>query len=937
MEKNYNYNFEQRAPQQHPEVTFDNIGVTECKKSVLDEKLNKISNGKLYHTTDTNEFFYDWNGIRYKLDLFTSASIEDANAAAEKATAAAEKAERVANDAAEVAEEVRTLISGIKTIESFVEISNGYELTLSDGSKLILSNGEKGEKGDDGKSAYEIAVEKGFNGTEDAWLASLKGETGKSAFDIARDNMYVGSVEDWLNSLKGENGEDGLSAYEIALAKGFEGDESAWLASLKGVDGQDGADGLDGVDGATPTIDPDTKHWIINGTDTGVVAEGKDGDGGESALKVTDIVDNIESDASDKPISARAVAVDMVNYIDGIATMAQTYIDEKIEKIAAKNITYSELVSLRDNDDLVPGKLYRITDYQCTTTDTHTASAGHQFDIIVVASDESHLNENAYAAQHSDDTYFANSNLDAWELKYSLDNNNDRFTWANNGVAVRLILNDVFYDRYPSEDDTSFVYGLCWKNENNDKLYSSVENPELDDMRVSLNSPSNTFNKHITDTLTTPVGKGVIYYMKDEFGNECSYDFKNIQFYRKYNTLHYPTVIAEKGDEGAILRYTFYNGDGDASIYNYTDFSTFHNIIKPYTDEHGNYILNNNIIGSRNYYCEFDINCYNNTAEPGAYRIKLKDGCYNNVFAAGAFETELGRQCHDNMIYSGANYNKLGNFCSNNTLSGGAANCTLGNGCSENTVSSGASNCTLGNNCSNNTINSSSSNCTLGNECSRNTIQNSSSSCTLGDNCSRNTIQNGSSSCTLGNNCSGNKIDTSSRCSLGDNCSDNTIQFNAPNCTLGNYCRNNTIQNGSNKNILGDNCNNNTLDSASINNKFADNCSYIVLDGNAAYNTFGNNCSYINFISEISSDDTKVAGGRYHFNKFEDNVSYIDVLNEDTELTSNVQNYVFKSSIKGTSSEQLVINVERGREYNTIVGKNSSGEIKQYCIEDVIV
>ena len=27
-------------------------------------------------------------------------------------------------------------------------------------------------------------------------------------------------------------------------------------------------------------------------------------------------------------------------------------------------------------------------------------------------------------------------------------------------------------------------------------------------------------------------GKGVIYYMKDEWNNECPYDFKNIQFAR---------------------------------------------------------------------------------------------------------------------------------------------------------------------------------------------------------------------------------------------------------------------------------------------------------------------------------------------------------------------------------------------------------------------
>lgn len=38
--------------------------------------------------------------------------------------------------------------------------------------------GAGGIKGEDGKSAYQIAVENGFVGTEAEWLASLKGEKG---------------------------------------------------------------------------------------------------------------------------------------------------------------------------------------------------------------------------------------------------------------------------------------------------------------------------------------------------------------------------------------------------------------------------------------------------------------------------------------------------------------------------------------------------------------------------------------------------------------------------------------------------------------------------------------------------------------------------------------------------------------------------------------
>lgn len=35
-----------------------------------------------------------------------------------------------------------------------------------------------GGAGEPGKSAYEIAVEHGFEGSEEEWLASLKGDTG---------------------------------------------------------------------------------------------------------------------------------------------------------------------------------------------------------------------------------------------------------------------------------------------------------------------------------------------------------------------------------------------------------------------------------------------------------------------------------------------------------------------------------------------------------------------------------------------------------------------------------------------------------------------------------------------------------------------------------------------------------------------------------------
>jgi hypothetical protein len=57
--------------------------------------------------------------------------------------------------------------------------------------------------------------------------------------------------------------------------------------------------------------------------------------------------------------------------------------------------TYANLKSLRDNSQLTPGTFYRITDYECTTVQENTKSAGHQFDIIVRADDVNVLNETA--------------------------------------------------------------------------------------------------------------------------------------------------------------------------------------------------------------------------------------------------------------------------------------------------------------------------------------------------------------------------------------------------------------------------------------------------------------------------------------------------------------------------------------------------------------
>lgn len=68
-------------------------------------------------------------------------------------------------------------------------------------------------------------------------LETVVGNDGKSAYEIAVEGGYEGSKEAWIASLKGANGNNGKSAYAVAVEQGYDGDENAWIASLKGASG----------------------------------------------------------------------------------------------------------------------------------------------------------------------------------------------------------------------------------------------------------------------------------------------------------------------------------------------------------------------------------------------------------------------------------------------------------------------------------------------------------------------------------------------------------------------------------------------------------------------------------------------------------------------------------------------------------------------------
>ena len=60
-----------------PSIDIKTMEMYSCTKSILLSE--GVYNGRLYHTTDTNEFFFDWNDRRYSLNCINTSEIQEVN------------------------------------------------------------------------------------------------------------------------------------------------------------------------------------------------------------------------------------------------------------------------------------------------------------------------------------------------------------------------------------------------------------------------------------------------------------------------------------------------------------------------------------------------------------------------------------------------------------------------------------------------------------------------------------------------------------------------------------------------------------------------------------------------------------------------------------------------------------------------------------------
>lgn len=140
---------------------------------------------------------------------------------------------------------------------------------------------------------------------------------------------------------------------------------------------------------------------------------------------------------------------------EGLTYNVQKELQAEIDTIKTEtvNTTYAELKQLVADNGLKPGNIYRITDYEFTTTQEATKSAEHPFDILLTAETTNTFLTKARALPREGDTYYQHVDLTKWEVEYTFDNNKAVHIWADeeNGKGVITYLkddkgNEAYYD-----------------------------------------------------------------------------------------------------------------------------------------------------------------------------------------------------------------------------------------------------------------------------------------------------------------------------------------------------------------------------------------------------------------------------------------------------------------------------------------------------------
>lgn len=382
-----------------------------------------------------------------------------------------------------------------------------------------------------------------------------------------------------------------------------------------------------------------------------------------------------------------------------------------------------------------------------------------------------------------------------------------------------------------------------------------------------------------------PYGQGVIYRLIDEWGNDCPYDFKNIQFKRCRTSGDFVERVYDENEwasnhhilspsmEGlgnmstdpkdAVWFYTFSFQDVDGTV---EDASMIRRVETGLASEYYNRACNSNKMGP--YYiagvvddevfamqalnnivlCSNDpencdaVKLYGNRWEAGCYNMSLYEHCFCNSF---------GPDCSTLVAFKFYG-NKLGAMCQENVFGG---------------------------DCTNNI---------------------------LGDGCERNIFGNGCRGNTLGPVCNSNYFES--------DCTGNELGYGSCGNLFGSQNENNTFGPGSRSNDLHDYCSGNSFGPGCQDNRLLPGCNY---------NSFGNSCLQVRFGQHISC--VRVGEG----------VSWLDVRAAQDDYNG-AQGAVILNGTQGTAANILPVMLPTESKLCHYVGLSSEGVLKIWVPADMV-
>lgn len=283
---------------------------------------------------------------------------------------------------------------------------------------------------------------------------------------------------------------------------------------------------------------------------------------------------------------------------------------------SVQSVTYDEIFGMATGSTLVPGQLYRITDYNTIYVQPESLEimTGHNpFQLIVLAINDSKVGINAWAVPNST---FPNANL--WQVEYDLFSTN--VVWAVDpnsgdniakGSITRLVdenLNDCPYD---------------FKN-------------------ILFRRYQSSGYSGIADWVN---GKFLTIQMNDDAFIDCyTFNVNNIL----------PIDGSDTSQRNRIGR------SGTISPGNFSKQVLGNNVFITLT----NNLLYDNIIGDDSYGNTFTCNFFNNTFGPGC-----QNNIIGNIVGGGAnSDNTYGSQFTNNVIDDNFQFNSIGTVCQDNNL-----------------------------------------------------------------------------------------------------------------------------------------------------------------------------------------------------------------------------------------------------------------------------